>query len=80
MAKETSPITDRQEKLLKTVIVKNLTTKLEKHLNDKEVIKAFPSVSEMAEDIVTEFKETNLVDIAFGTIIEEGEKESNNPK
>lgn len=74
MTKETSPITDRQEKLLKTVIVKNLTTKLEKHLNDKEVIKAFSSVSEMAEDIVTEFKETNLVDIAFKEIREEEEE------
>ena len=79
MEKETTPITTRQEKLLKTVIVKSLTNKLGEHLNDKDVAKTFPTICEMAEEIVTEFEEMNLIDTAFKEIREETE-EFNNQK
>lgn len=61
MEKETI-LTIRQEKLLKTVIVKNLTDEVQKYLNDKEVTKAFPVITNITEKIVTEFYETILVD------------------
>ena len=74
MEKETI-LTTRQEKLLKTVIVKNLTDKIQEYLNDKEVVKMFPAIVDITEKIVTEFNETNLVDRANEEIRENIEKE-----
>ena len=74
MEKETA-LTNRQEKLLKTAIVKALTDKAQKYLNDKGVVEMFPMIADMAEKIVTEFNETNLVDKANEGIREDLEKE-----
>lgn len=74
MEKETA-LTNRQEKLLKTAIVRALTDKAQKYLNDKGVVEMFPMIADMAEKIVTEFNETNLVDKANEGIREDSEKE-----
>jgi hypothetical protein len=74
MEKETA-LTNRQEKLLKTAIVRALTDKAQKYLNDKGVVEMFPMIADMAEKIVTEFNETNLVDKANEGIREDLEKE-----
>ena len=68
-------LTDRQEKLLKTVIVRILTDKAQGYLNDKAVVKVFPIISEMTEGIITEFNESNLVDQANRIIREDLDKE-----
>lgn len=77
MEKETV-LTTRQEKLLKTVIVKNLTDKIQEYLNDKEVVKIFPTIADITETIVMEFNETNLVDRANEEIREDLEDECTN--
>jgi hypothetical protein len=74
MEKETV-LTNRQEKLLKTAIVRTLTDKAQKYLNDKEVTKMFPMIADMTEKIVIEFNEANLVDKANKEIREDLEKE-----
>ena len=74
MEKETALIS-RQEKLLKTAIVRTLTDKAQKYLNDKEVTKMFPMIADMTEKIVIEFNEANLVDKANKEIREDLEKE-----
>ena len=74
MEKETA-LTNRQEKLLKTAIVRTLTDKAQKYLNDKEVAKMFPMIADMTEKIVAEFNEVNLVDKANKEIREDLEKE-----
>ena len=74
MEKETA-LTNRQEKLLKTAIVRALTDKAQKYLNDKGVVEIFPMIADMAEKIVTEFNETSLVDKANEGIREDLEKE-----
>jgi 5-bromo-4-chloroindolyl phosphate hydrolysis protein len=74
MEKETA-LTSRQEKLLKIAIVRTLTDKAQKYLNDKEVTKRFPMIADMTEKIVIEFNEANLVDKANKEIREDLEKE-----
>ena len=74
MEKETA-LTNRQEKLLKTAIVRTLTNKVQEHLNDKAVVKVFSIIADMAEEIVTEFNEADLMDKANKEIREDLEKE-----
>ena len=65
MEKENSKaLTNKQEKLLKTIIVKTLTDKAQDYLNDKAVVKVFPIVADMTEEIITEFNESNLINTA----------------
>ena len=73
LLKETT-LTSREEKLLKTVIVKVLTDKAQEYLNDKAVVKVFPIVTDITETIVTEFNEINLVDKANKQIREDLDK------
>ena len=61
--KETA-LTTRQEKILKTVIIRNLTDKVQEYLNDKAVAKTFPIITDMTEAIIVEFNESNLMDKA----------------
>jgi hypothetical protein len=75
MEKETI-LTTRQEKLLKTVIVKNITDKVQEYLNDKEVVKMFPMIADITEKIVMEFNETNLVEKANEEIRKDIDKET----
>lgn len=74
--KETA-LTARQEKILKTVIIKILIDKVQDYLNDKATAKVFPIIANMTETIVTEFNETNLVDKANKKIREDLEEEEN---
>lgn len=62
--KEEKVLTNRQEKLLKTVIVKILTDKAQGHLNDKAVVKLFPQITDITDEIIVAFYEMNLMDIA----------------
>ena len=67
-------LTNKQEKLLKTIIVKTLTDKAQNYLNDKAIVKVFPIVIDMTEEIITEFNESNLVNQANKIIREDLEK------
>ncbi len=67
-------LTSKQEKLLKTVIVKTLTDKAQDYLNDKAVVKVFPTIADMTEKIIIEFNESNLVNKANEIIREDLEK------
>ena len=77
MKNETN-LTDKQEKLLKTVIIKNLTDKSQEYLNDKLVVKVFPMIVDITEKILAEFNETDLINKANEIIREEIKDEENN--
>jgi len=75
--KKDTILTIRQEKLLKTVIINNLTDKIQEYFNNKKVVKMFPMIVDITEKIIVEFNETNLVEEANKKIREDLEKEKN---